>query len=624
MESKNDVDVKNELLYSDAKDAEAGEKSSDEETPTRDQWSAKVEYLLSMIGYCVGLGNIWRFPYLCYRNGGGAFLIPYFIMMVLAGIPMFFIELALGQYAGLGTLPVWDCLPILKGIGYSMIIISSWTSIYYNMIIAWALYYLFASFTSVLPWHHCGHWWNTPSCVETVEVANMTANMTNFTRVSPSEEYWHHRVQQYSSSISETGKVSWELSLCLLLAWVLVFFCLFKGVKSTGKVVYFTATFPYIMLIILLIRGAILPGAIDGVLFYITPDFNRLTEYQVWYDAASQIFYSLAIAFGAVLTMASYNKFNNNIQRDAIMIPLINCGSSVFAGFAVFCFIGFMAHELKVEVKDVVASGPGLVFIVYPEALTLLPISPVWAVCLFGMILTLGLDSMFMTVETITTALVDEFPKLLSKYKTWMLFGFCVGMYLLGLTQCTQAGIYWLTLMDWYAAGFCLFVTAFFQAIGISWIYGIKRFSANIKSMIGHEPNIYFKVCWMFISPALMMFILIFSLVTYTPVKYNGIEYPSWAVNLGLLMAFSSIVMIPLVAILTIWRQEGTLLERVRAACLPAARWGPSNSAPKPEPDVTYSVNGNGKLYPDVKILHADTKVGDDDPDSALIKVSHI
>ncbi|XP_078683122.1 sodium-dependent proline transporter-like isoform X1 [Branchiostoma floridae x Branchiostoma belcheri] len=575
----------------------AEEKPGDDDAPVRDQWDAKVEFLLSMIGYCVGLGNVWRFPYLCYRNGGGAFLIPYVIMLVFAGIPMFFIELTLGQYAGLGSLPVWNCIPILKGIGWAMCIISAWTCIYYNMIIAWALYYLFASFTSVLPWHHCGHWWNSDRCVESWGVANRTANATNFTRVGPSEEYWHVRVQQISGSISETGKMNWELTLCLLLAWILVFLCLFKGVKSTGKVVYITATFPYIILVILLIRGATLPGARDGVLFYITPDLNKLRQSQVWYDAASQIFYSIGIAFGGVLTMSSYNKFDNNCQRDAIAIPLINCGTSVFAGFAVFSFLGFMAHELGVEVKDVVATGPGLVFIAYPEALTLLPASPFWAICLFFMLFTLGLDSMFVTLETIITALVDEFPTVLARRKTWLLLAFCIVMFFLGLTQCTQAGVYWVTLMDWYAAGFCLIVTAFFMAIGISWIYGIKRFSSNIKDMIGHEPSLYFKICWMFVSPALMLFIFIFSLVTYTPVEYNGVTYPGWGVTLGLLMAFSSIIAIPLFAILALYNQEGSFFERIRAACRPTASWGPSKSAPQPEEEVTYKTDSPYPLY---------------------------
>ncbi|XP_078602404.1 sodium-dependent proline transporter-like isoform X2 [Branchiostoma floridae x Branchiostoma japonicum] len=593
----------------DPKEIEAEQQPGDDEAPTRDQWDAKIEFLLSMIGYCVGLGNVWRFPYLCYRNGGGAFLIPYVIMLVFAGIPMFFIELTLGQYAGLGSLPVWNCIPILKGIGWAMCIISAWTCIYYNMIIAWALYYLFASFTSVLPWHHCGHWWNSDACVESWGVANKTANGTNFTRVSPSEEYWHVRVQQISSDIGETGKMNWELSLCLLLAWIFVFLCLFKGVKSTGKVVYITATFPYIILVILLVRGATLPGALDGILFYITPDLNKLRESQVWYDAASQIFYSIGIAFGGVLTMSSYNKFNNNCQRDAVFVPLMNCGTSVFAGFAVFSFLGFMAHELNVDVKDVVATGPGLVFIAYPEALTLLPASPFWAICLFFMLFMLGLDSMFVTLETIITALVDEFPTALARRKTWLLLGFCVAMYLLGLTQCTQAGIYWVTLMDWYAAGFCLIVTAFFMAIGICWIYGIKRFSSNIKDMIGHEPSMYFKVCWMFVSPALMLFIFIFSLVTYSPVEYNGKPYPGWGVSLGLLMAFSSIIAIPLFAIFALYKQEGSFLQRLRAACRPTASWGPSKSAPRPEEEVTYNYKSDSP-YPlyDPRSLEYDMK----------------
>ncbi|CAH1268033.1 SLC6A5 [Branchiostoma lanceolatum] len=555
------------------------------EEPEREQWGAKMDFMLSMLGYCVGLGNVWRFPYLCYKNGGGAFLIPYLIMLTFAGLPLFFMELALGQYASLGPVTIWRCLPLFKGIGFAMCIISGLVCIYYNMIIAWSLYYMFASFTSMLPWRTCDNWWNTPNCVETSAVANATNKTDNYTRISPSEEYFHERVLKYSvdlgnnstaRGIEHTGTMSWELALVLLLAWIIVFACLCKGVKSSGKVVYFTATFPYIVLIILLIRGAILPGAREGIIFYIKPDFNRLRDSQVWYDAASQIFYSLGVAFGGILAMSSYNKFNNNCHRDAVLIALANCGTSVFAGFAIFSYIGYMAHELKMPVGKVVASGSGLAFIAYPEALTLMPISPLWSILFFFMLLTLGLDSQFVMLETIVTALSDEFPTLLRQHKTWVLLAICICLYLLGLTQCTQAGIFWLEMMNWYSAGFCLIVTALIMAIGISWVYGIKRFSADIKEMIGYEPNIYFKACWMVISPALMLFIFIFSLVQYSPVVYNGIAYPDWAVTLGLLMAFFSILMIPLVGIIVVAKNKGSFTERFKKAITPDEKWGPA------------------------------------------------
>ena len=142
--------------------------------------------------------------------------------------------------------------------------------------------------------------------------------------------------------MSNLGNVLWDLVGCNALTWVILFFCMFKGVKSSGKVVYFTATFPYVVLILLVAFGATLDGAKDGIEFYLKPDVSKLQDGKVWAAAATQIFYSISISFGGLMTMASYNRFRNNILRDTFIVTLGNCFSSVFAGFAVFSFLGHL------------------------------------------------------------------------------------------------------------------------------------------------------------------------------------------------------------------------------------------------------------------------------------------
>ncbi|KAF0288651.1 Sodium- and chloride-dependent glycine transporter 1 [Amphibalanus amphitrite] len=220
------------------------------------------------------------------------------------------------------------------------------------------------------------------------------------------------------------GTLKWDLCLCLLAAWLIVGLCLIRGVKSSGKVVYFTAVFPYFVLVILLVRGqcaggegegrsgVTLDGAYDGISYYITPNTTRLADSRVWSDAATQVFYSFGLSFGGPMTLASYNRFNNNCMRDAILVGIINCGTSVFAGFVVFAVLGFMAKSLGKEVSEVVTSGAGLTFIAYPEAVVHMPVSPIWAVLFFVMIITLGLDSQFAMVETLLTAIYDQWPSL--------------------------------------------------------------------------------------------------------------------------------------------------------------------------------------------------------------------
>ncbi|MGH0149959.1 UNVERIFIED_CONTAM: hypothetical protein FKN15_027690 [Acipenser sinensis] len=249
--------------------------------PQREKWASKLDFVLSVAGGFVGLGNVWRFPYLCYKNGGGAFLIPYFIFLFGGGLPVFFLEVALGQYTSQGGITCWEKLcPIFTGIGYASIVIVSLLNVYYIVILAWGLYYLFQCFQPELPWAKCNQPWNTENCIEDTLRKNksylIAANFTNFT--SPVTEFWERNVLSISSGIDDMGVVKWDLALCLLAVWVICFFCIWKGVKSTGKVVYITATFPFVMLIVLLIRGVTLPGAYEGIKFYLYPDLSRLAD----------------------------------------------------------------------------------------------------------------------------------------------------------------------------------------------------------------------------------------------------------------------------------------------------------------------------------------------------------
>lgn len=543
----------------------------------RETWPRKMDFLLSCIGYAVGLGNVWRFPYLCFKNGGASFLIPYFVCLVFCGIPIFYLEVAVGQYLSLGTIGVWSAIcPMLKGVGYAMVALSFLGSAYYNVVIAWSMFYMFDAFRSDVPWGGCDNWWNTASCKAdrvfhekfNCSLLDLPANCTN-KYVSPSEEYFNRYVLKLSGDIGKAGEVQFGLSMCLLVAWIAVFLCVWKGIKSSGKVVYFTATFPYLVLVILLIRGVTLPGAADGVLFYLKPDFSRLKDPIVWMDAAGQIFYSLSVGFGGLSTYGSFNKFHNNCQMDTLIVSIINCGTSIFAGFVIFSMMGYMAYVLNTDVANVVKGGPGLAFIAYPEGISKMPVSPLWAFLFFFMLFNLGLDSQFVGLETIVTGIVDKYAKALRPRKIYLILALCVVEYLIGLSMVTEGGLYVFEMFNYQSGGISLIFIAVVEAYIIGWAYGTENFSRNIEAMIGKRPNLYYVVCWKYIAPFIITIIFIWSLVTWEGISVGDYIFPPWAEFLGWVVALSSILWVPGFAIYEYIKAEGSFTERLRKILTP-------------------------------------------------------
>ncbi|KAK6294346.1 sodium-dependent noradrenaline transporter [Coregonus clupeaformis] len=542
-----------------------------EELEERETWGKKIDFLLSVIGFAVDLANVWRFPYLCYKNGGGAFLIPYILFLVIAGMPLFYMELALGQYNREGAATVWKICPVFKGVGYTVIIIALYVGFYYNVIIAWSLYYLFSSMTSELPWLHCGNAWNSPNCTDPKLLnGSFLGNGTSYAKykMTPAAEFYERGVLHLHESrgIQDLGMPRWELVLCLVAVVFLLYFSLWKGVKSSGKVVYITATMPYVVLFVLLIRGITLPGAMDGIRAYLHIDFKQLNDPKVWIDAATQIFYSLGAGFGVLIAFASYNKFDNNCYRDAILTSTVNCVTSFFSGFAIFSVLGYMAYKHGVRIEDVATEGAGLVFIIYPEAISTLPGSTFWAIVFFIMLLTLGIDSSMGGMEAVITGLSDDF-KILKRNRKLFTFATAFGTFLVALFCITNGGIYVLTLLDNYAAGTSILFGVLIEAIGVSWFYGVDRFSEDIERMMGFKPGLYWRLCWKFVSPTFLLVVVIASIVTSTGLSYDDYVFPSWSNVIGWGVALSSMMFVPIYAIYKFLSMPGTFKQRI-AYCI--------------------------------------------------------
>ncbi|ROT67869.1 sodium- and chloride-dependent GABA transporter 2 [Penaeus vannamei] len=540
----------------------------------REQWGSKFDFLLSVIGFCVGLGNVWRFPYLCYKNGGGAFLVPYVICALIGGMPMFFLEVGIGQFMSEGGISVWKMSPLFQGIGYAAIVVCNWLNVYYIVIIAWAFYYFIYSFQAELPWASCGNWWNTDCCVS---AGNHTIieeiKALNKTPKDSVVEFWDRRVLQITDGVDEMGTMVWPLFGTLLFAWVLTYFAIWKGVKVTGKIMYFTATFPYVMLTALLVRGATLPGASEGIRFYLEPKWEKVLEYQVWNDAGTQVFYSYAVALGGMVALGSYNKFNNNFIKQCTFLCVCNSMTSLFAGFGIFSVLGFMSYQLELPMTEVAEAGPGLAFIAYPKAMASMPLAPLWSALFFCMILMVGLDSQFVQVESVVTAIVDLFPDYLrvGRRREALVFGVCAFDFLLGCTMVMQGGMYVFQIFDTFSAsGIILLTICFCESMVIAWVYGAKRFYDNMAMMLGYTVNPVLMICWKFLTPLLTFAMVIFAIVFHTPLTYNkSYVYPAWAQGCGWILCICSLIWIPGYLIYKFFQYPGTFREKWIASTRP-------------------------------------------------------
>ncbi|XP_049997389.1 sodium- and chloride-dependent transporter XTRP3 isoform X4 [Alexandromys fortis] len=535
----------------------------------RPQWGNPLQFVFACISYAVGLGNVWRFPYLCQMYGGGSFLVPYIIMLIVEGMPLLYLELAVGQRMRQGSIGAWRTIsPYLSGVGVASVVVSFFLSMYYNVINAWGFWYLFHSF-------------------------------------------------------QENGGVQWEPALCLTLAWLMVYLCILRGTESTGKVVYITASMPYCVLIIYLIRGLTLHGATNGLMYMFTPKMEQLANPKAWINAATQIFFSLGLGFGSLIAFASYNDPSTNCQKHAIIVSIINSSTSIFASIVTFSIYGFKAtfnyenclnkvillltnsFDLEdgfltasnlEEVKDYLAStypskyndvfpqirncsleselntavqGTGLAFIVYTEAIKNMEVSQLWSVLYFFMLLMLGMGSMLGNTAAILTPLTDS--KVISSYlpKEAISGLVCLINCAIGMVFTMESGNYWFDIFNDYAATLSLLLIVLVETIAVCYIYGLKRFENDLQTMAGRSLNWYWKAMWAFVSPLLIIGLFIFYLSDYIitgTLQYQAWDatqgqlvtkdYPPYALAvIGLLVA-SSTMCIPLVALGTFIRNH--------------------------------------------------------------------
>jgi len=464
---------------------------------TRERWTSRTTFLFAAIGSAIGLGNVWRFPYLAYDNGGGAFLVAWIIGLLILGIPWLIMEFGMGRMFQKGAPGVF------AGVGKKWEWLGWWPSYvaflivaYYAVVIAWALRYAVSSFTME---------WGTGEAA-----AGTTA------------DFFFSNILNISSGPTDFGGIVWLTLAMLAIVWAVLFLIMFKGAGVIGKVAVYTVIIPWVLLIALLVRGLTLPGAVEGLNYYLNPDWSALLTGDIWFAAFSQIAFTLSVGMAGMYAYGSFVAKKADINNNAMITGFANNATSFLAGFAVFSTLGFLATSLSVAVPDVAGSGLGLAFITYPAAISMMPAANIIGVLFFLTLFFLGIDSAFFLAHGgVIAPLRDKFGGGLAKWTA----GFCVVAFLVGVVFTTQAGLYWLDMIDRAVSFYGLLITGALSCIVIGWFWKPKTLRDHVNATSDIKIGAWWDWVIKLVLPIALIFVVIYGgFMNDIPEAYEGYE----------------------------------------------------------------------------------------------------
>ena len=415
---------------------------------TRERWTGRAPFIFAAIGSAIGLGNVWRFPYMTYEYGGGTFLIPYIIGLIVMGIPWMMMEFGMGRlfqrsapgafegigkkWEWLGWWPVWVAFLIVT---------------YYTVIIAWSLRYAISS--------------------ATVEWGMGQAGAEG------AGDFFFGTVLQLSDGPTALGPPVWLILGLLAFVWLVIFLIMFRGARIIGKVSVVLVIVPWILLVVLFIRGITLPGALAGLNFYLSPDFAVLGNVDVWFAAFSQIAFTLSLGMAGMVAYGSFIARKADVNNNAIITSFSDAATAFFAGFAVFSTVGFIMQAMNIPIGDVSASGLGLAFVTYPVAVSMMPggnalVGILFFLCLFSLGTT---SAYFLAYGGVAVPLMDKFGW--SRIKATLTV--TIVAFLVGVLYTTQGGLYWLDMVDRAVCFYGLLITGALACLVIGWVYGPRK-----------------------------------------------------------------------------------------------------------------------------------------------------
>jgi neurotransmitter:Na+ symporter, NSS family len=456
----------------------------------REQWGSRTGFILAAVGSAVGLGNIWRFPYMAYENGGGAFFIPYLFAMLTAGIPFMILEFTLGHKYRSGAPKTLKALNNrFEWLGWFQVMISAIIAFYYVVVIAWAISYAYFAFTQAWGEDSNGFFFG-----EFLGLAD-------------------------GSAPSNLGGLQWHLLLPLCLAWTASFFATYRGVKGgIEKVNKVLMPLLFVMVLLLIGRIVFLPGALNGINWLLEPDFSKIWDLKVWSAAYGQIFFTLSVGFAIMLSYASYLPEKSDINNNAFMTVLMNCGFSMLAGIMIFGALGYMANAQDKELTEVVSSGVGLAFVTLPTAINLLPAPGVMGPLFFLALVFAGISSHISISEAVTTGLMDKLGW--SRQKTATIF--CSTGLVVSLLFITQGGLLLLDLVDYFINNIALLGSCLLELLLVGWLCRLEDFRNHANRLSEFTIGAWWAICIRFVSIGILVVILFNNILGAFRENYGG------------------------------------------------------------------------------------------------------
>jgi NSS family neurotransmitter:Na+ symporter len=467
--------------------------------PPREMWSTRKVFILSAIGSAVGLGNIWRFPYVAYENGGGAFIIPYLIALLTAGIPLLFLDYAVGhKFRGSPPLAFRRLHRRAEGLGWWQVAICFVISIYYAVIIAWAGMYMIFSVTKA--------WGDDPGAFFAGEFLQVSENVNvGF---------------DYVPGVLIPLVVVWAVVLLVLAAGVM------KGV-ARANIIFLPLLL--VMFLVLVVQSLLLPGAVDGLDALFTPDWAALTDTGVWAAAYGQIFFSLSVAFGIMVTYASYLKRKTDLTGSGFVVAFSNSGFEILAGIGVFAALGFMAFSAGTGVSEVAVGGIGLAFIAFPTIISEAPAGALLGVLFFGSLVFAGFTSLISIIEVIIAAVQDKLG--FGRIKSTWVVGIPLALISIVFFP-TTTGLNLLDVTDAFANNFGIMAVAFVAVVLLT--YGFRSLPM-LRDHVNETSSIKMGRGWQImvgiIAPVVLGYILISELIARIQSGYGDPRMPDWFVG---------------------------------------------------------------------------------------------